>query len=111
MTKTISIDLDGVLNTYDGYFDEKVIPPAREGAREFLEQLSNDYEIEIYTTRNKKQTFLWLQENELLKYVYDISNVKNQFTSIFIDDRAITFEGDFSSVISKAKAFIPYWKK
>ena len=96
---------------YDGHFDENIIPKIRHGAKEFLEQLSHDYRIEIFTTRNKKNTFLWLQENGLLEYVCDITNVKNPFTSIFIDDRAINFEGDFSVVQSHIKTFKPYWKR
>ena len=31
------IDLDGVLNIYDGHFDEKNIPPISDGAYEFIE--------------------------------------------------------------------------
>ena len=38
--KTILIDLDGVLNTYTGPFDPNFIPPIKDGAREFLENLS-----------------------------------------------------------------------
>ena len=37
--KTILIDLDGVLNTYTGDFDENIIPPIKEGAYEFIKKL------------------------------------------------------------------------
>ncbi len=110
MKKTISIDLDGVLNMYNGHFNENEIPEIRDGAKEFLKELSKDYNIEIFTTRNKKIAFLWLQKNEILEFIYDITNVKNPFTSVFIDDRAIKFEGNFSSLIKNIKTFCPYWK-
>ena len=38
--KCIQIDLDGVLNEYSGKFDEDYIPKLKEGAYEFLENLS-----------------------------------------------------------------------
>ena len=34
--KTIMIDLDGVLNMYDGKFDENKLPEVRLGAKEFV---------------------------------------------------------------------------
>ena len=40
MKKTILIDLDGVLNTYTGNFDKDFIPPIKEGAFDFLKNLS-----------------------------------------------------------------------
>lgn len=110
MKKIISIDLDGVLNTYNGNFKEDFIPPMREGAKEFIAQLSKDYRIEIFTTRNKKIAFLWLQENNLLDFIFDITNVKNPLTSIFIDDRAIAFNGNFIETDKIIKNFQPFWK-
>ncbi len=53
MKKTLLIDLDGVLNEYKGNFDKGYIPPIKEGAKDFLKELSKDYEIKIFTTRNK----------------------------------------------------------
>ena len=106
----ISIDFDGVLNTYDGHFDEKHIPPIREGAKEFLEELAKDYIIEIFTSRNKKFVFLWLQNYKLLQFISDVTNVKNPLTSIFIDDRAIGFKGNFSDMINKIKNFKTHWQ-
>ncbi len=40
MKKTILIDLDGVLNEYIGKFDINLIPPIKNGAKEFLQDLS-----------------------------------------------------------------------
>ena len=50
--KTILMDLDGVLNTYDGNFDKNFIPPIKDGAKEFLQNLSENFDIKIFTTRN-----------------------------------------------------------
>ena len=111
MTKLICIDLDGVLNTYDGNFDETKIPKIKDGAKEFLHKLAQNYRIEIFTTRNLKLTTLWLCENNLIQYIENVSNVKNQYASVIIDDRAINFDGDFDVLYQKINNFKPYWRR
>ena len=54
MPKTISIDLDGVLNTYHGNYEENKIAPIKGGAAEFLETLAKEYKIEVFTVRDNK---------------------------------------------------------
>ncbi len=41
--RTILFDLDGVLNTYDGNYDEGYIPPIKDGAYDLIKELSKDY--------------------------------------------------------------------
>ena len=110
MPKILLIDLDGVLNTYNGNFNKDIIPKPRDGVQEFLKELAKNYLIEIFTVRNKKLTCKWLQENNLDKYVYDITNVKNPYTSIIIDDRALRFNGNFEQTFLEIQNFVPYWK-
>ena len=74
--KILLMDLDGVLNTYTGNFDKDFIPEIKAGAKEFLEELSKDYEIKIFTTRNRLLTVKWLIENKLDSLVTDVTNVK-----------------------------------
>ena len=50
--KTILFDLDGVLNTYDGKYDKNYIPPIKNGAYKLIKELSEDYKIVIFTSRN-----------------------------------------------------------
>ena len=111
MTKLISIDLDGVLNDYKGNYNETMLPKVKQGAKSFLQKLSQDYKIEIFTTRNLKLTTLWLIENDLIQYIENVSNVKNQYASVFVDDRAVNFDGDLGEVYRKIVDFNPYWKK
>ena len=56
--KIIQIDLDGVLNKYDGNYNNGEIADLKNGAREFLEKLSQEYKIEILTVQNKINTVL-----------------------------------------------------
>lgn len=110
MTKTVLVDLDGVLNDYKGNYNEFKIPNIKKGAKEFLEELARYYNIEIFTVRNRIQTVKWLQQNKIDHLIKDVTNVKNPYASIIIDDRALNFDGNYSSLLEKVKKFKPYWK-
>ncbi len=107
--KLILIDLDGVLNTYTGNFDKDFIPEIKKGAKEFLGELSKDYEIKIFTTRNRILTSKWLIENKIDNLVADVTNVKDP-AYLHIDDRCICFNGDYKNTINEIKNFKAYWK-
>ena len=57
-TKKILIDLDGVLNEYGkneygkDKFNENYIPEIKIGAYEFIEKLSKQAELYLFTSRN-----------------------------------------------------------
>lgn len=107
--KTILIDLDGVLNTYEGNFDKTFIPPIKEGAYDFLKTLSEKYEIKIFTTRNKLLTAKWLIENKLDEFVEAVTNVKD-ICWLYIDDRAIKFNGNYQNLKSEIENFKVWYK-
>ena len=109
MKRTILIDLDGVLNEYKGNFNKDFIPEMKVGADEFLEKLSQEFEIKIFTTRNKLLTAKWLIRNNLDKYVEDITNTKD-LAWLYVDDRTVCFEGDYLKTFDNIKNFKPYWK-
>lgn len=108
--KTLSIDLDGVLNTYCGNYNEFEISPPREGAYEFLQKLSQNYKLEIFTVREKNLVQKWLTENGLNEFIQNITNLKNPYASIIIDDRALKFNGDFNQTLEEIKEFKPHWE-
>ena len=107
--KTILVDLDGVLNQYNGRFDELQIPDIKEGAREFIENLSQNFIVKIFTTRNKILATKWLIKNNLDKYITDITDIKEP-SHLHIDDRCICFDGNFSNTINQIKNFKPWYK-
>jgi len=109
MKKTILIDLDGVLNTYTGNFDRNFIPPIKEGAYEFIEELSNSYIIKIFTTRNKILASKWVIENKIEKFIEDITNVK-ELSYLYIDDRCINFNGSYFDLKDKIEKFNVWYK-
>ena len=110
MAKIAQVDLDGVLNEYTGKYNEYEVPKIKKGAKEFLEKLAENYDIEIFTDRNKIRTIEWLQDNEIIHLIKDVTNVINPYASIIIDDRALSFNGDFNKVLKISKDFKPYWK-
>ena len=108
MKKTIAIDLDGVLDNYTKYTDN--IPPIKKGAKEFIAKLSKDYNLILFTTRSPKLATIWLINNKIDKYFKDVTNVKVP-VYIYIDDRAINFNGDYNKTLGEIKDFEVYWKE
>ena len=104
MNKTILIDLDGVLNNYTGNYDKDIIPDIKAGAEDFLKQLNKTYSIKLFTVRNKIKTFKWLKKNKIDKYFTDITNIKEP-AWLYIDDRCIKFEGDYSLLENQINTF------
>jgi len=110
MTKRkILIDLDGVLNEYEGKFNENEIPPIKLGAKSFLSQLSKKAELYLFTARDKALAKKWLIQNEIDKYFKDVTNVKIP-AYLYIDDRTICFNGDYDILLEKIKSFKTYWQ-
>jgi len=106
--QTIMIDLDGVLNKYTKY-EKDSIPEIREGAKEFLEKLSEDYELVLFTTRNMKMSVKWLLDNGIDNYFKDATNIKLP-AYIYLDDRAVQFNGDYDEILKSIREFNVYWK-
>lgn len=107
--KTILIDLDGVLNEYTGDFDKDYIPPIKDGAKEFLENLSENFDIKIFTTRNKILATKWLINNNIDQFVADITNVKD-VAWLYIDDRCLNFDGNFENLSNNINNFKPWYR-
>ena len=107
--KTILIDLDGVLNNYTGNFDKDFIPPIKDGAVEFLKELSKNFELKLFTTRNKILASKWLIENNIDSYFIDITNTKD-LAWLYVDDRCVNFDGNYENCLSSINSFKPWYK-
>ena len=108
--KLICIDLDGVLNSYSGCYSKNAIAPIRKGASEFIKKLSENFRIEIFTVRENKLVWKWILDNNLEAYICNVSDKKNPKATIFLDDRAIHFNGDYDKAYNSIVNFLPHWK-
>ena len=102
--KTILIDLDGVLNQYNGDFNPQYIPPIRKGAKQFIKKISKNFKLILFTSRNKLNATKWLIENNLDNYFADVTNIKEP-CYLIIDDRCIKFSGDYQELNNNIKNY------
>ena len=107
--KTILIDLDGVLNNYKGNFDINQVPEIKVGARNFLNKLSKDFDIKLFTTRNKVLAAKWIINQGLDEIITDVTDRK-ELCYLYIDDRCLCFNGDYDNLINQIDNFKPWYK-
>ena len=104
-----SCDLDGVLTLGQGKTPYD-FAPMRPGAQAFLRELHERYqEVIIHTARPTDAAKNWLRENGLLKYAAAVTNTKLP-SKVYIDDRAVEFQGDFKATLRSIKDFLPHWQ-
>lgn len=109
MRKTVCVDFDGVLNNYEG-FDGNNLYTAKPFVKEFLEKLDDEYDVMIFTTREKGQIQSWLYQYGLEEIPVGITNQKVPALA-YIDDRAIQFRGNFNETLKELENFKAYWEE
>ena len=107
--QSIAIDFDGVLNTYTGFDGDNLGKP-RQGAKEFLETLSKEYNIIIFSARSYTKIIPWLNKYKLVRFVHNVTSQKPKKVVAFIDDRGIRFNGNYQETLEQLKNFKPYWE-
>lgn len=107
MKKTVCVDFDGVLNEYKGYNERDLYSP-KPFAEDFLNKLSQEYEVVIHTSRVNKRVEKWLERNGLDKYISKVTSKKVPAIA-YIDDRAIQFKGNYNETLDELESFEPYW--
>ena len=107
----VCVDLDGVLNAFDGWREAAYFHDPRPGAREFLESLKGmGYRVVVFTVRWKPHVEDWLARHDLAGYVDEVTDQKPP-AHVYIDDRAICFRGDFSQTLAQIPGFKAHWEK
>lgn len=122
----LCLDFDGTIHSYSsGWKGIDIIPdPPIPGAFEFIEKASKFFKIEIFSARSAEYSGLKAMENWILKEVKKkyghipiwASEIGYPFVKppamITIDDRALTFNGDWSSFdVEALKKFQPWNKR
>lgn len=109
MTLTVAVDFDGVLNTYDGWQGKYELFEPRRGVGLFLSKLDERYDVIIFTNRKPSSVWRWLEEYNLATYVKKVTNHKPR-AFVYVDDRALKFEGDFDETFDMIETFTTHWE-
>lgn len=111
MSTTICLDFDGVMNTYDGWKGEQELFEPRPGLKEFLERLSTGgYSVVVNSTRDSERVNAWLSLHGLNHLVIRVTDRKPPAV-VYLDDRGVTFRGDFDEAFAAITNFRVYWEK
>jgi phosphoserine phosphatase len=107
----VCVDLDGVLNAFDGWKGEDYFHPPRPGAREFLKGLNErGYRIVVFTCRWAPHVEEWLARHGLSEYVSLVTDRKPA-AHVYVDDRALCFQGDFEETLEQIARFKAHWEE
>lgn len=113
--KTIALDFDGVIHKYTSkWVSEDVIPDEPvDGIKEFIDDLNKTYRVVIYSARaktekGKEAMKKWLKENDItIEKIY----YEKPMAFVYIDDRAIRFDGNVNGLKEQIDNFVPWNKK
>jgi hypothetical protein len=107
--RTICLDFDGVLHSYrSGWCGAEIIPdPPIHRTREAIERLREQYRIVVHSSRchtleGRRAVEAWLQKHGIV--VDEVCEHKPPAT-VYVDDRAIRFRGDWDDVITEIQQF------
>ena len=117
----IAIDFDGVINGYKGFKGKGKFEPPVPGAYRALTLLKEaGHTIIINTTRSET----WLVEDYLRKNGIPFDHINTNpenakrhlspskvLADIYIDDRNIPFDGNWSRTLGEIEVFKPWWKQ
>lgn len=118
MKKTIVFDFDGVIHSYtSGWQGAATIPdPPTPGIIEALQEICEaGYEIVIVSSRcateeGKAAIQDYLTKHHMHQYVSRICTEKPP-AIVYIDDRAICFDGNASNLLEQIQTFRPWYQK
>ena len=115
MKQTVVFDFDGVIHSYtSGWKGETIIPdPPVLGIREAIAEIrAAGYEVVVVSTRCATREGLsavrdWLRMNDIK---VDVVHKSKPPAIVYIDDRAICFDGKPDELLTKIQTFKP-WNK
>lgn len=114
MKKTVVFDFDGVIHSYtSGWKGASVIPdPPVPGIKEAISDIRcAGYEVVVVSTRcatieGHGAVRAWLIDNEI---EVDAVKMEKPPAVVYIDDRAICFDGEPDNLLNKISGFVPWY--
>lgn len=118
--KTICIDIDGTICAYEGWKGSDSFGQVLPGAADAILRLHEDgWFVIIFSTRaDKNRIEAFLNANNI--YFDAINENPNQpenalggkvLADVYLDDRAITFKGNWEDAYSEIISFVPWEQK
>lgn len=113
MKNIVCFDFDGVIHSYkSGWKGDDIIPdPPVPGIRDAIQQLREEgYEVHVLSTRCASPDGLAAMAAWMNKYgiVVDYFDKVKPPALVYIDDRAICFDGNSGALVSKIRKFKPW---
>ena len=115
MKQTVVFDFDGVIHSYkSGWQGETVIPDEPVlGIKETIKEIRDaGYEIVVVSTRCSSNEGYWAIRNWLWKNGIEVDRVLTEKPPaiVYIDDRAICFDGNPKGLLQQIKTFKPWYQ-
>ena len=110
--KTICLDFDGVLHWYrKGWHDGTIYDDVTPGAQEAVDSLrAKGYEVVVHSTRCKTPDGALAVNNWLSTHGIKVDRVAETkpMAMVYVDDRALRFEGDWS-IVANIERYFQTW--
>jgi len=112
---TVVFDFDGVIHSYrSGWQGTVVIPdPPVDGVKEVIDELrSSGYEVVVVSTRCYRKGGVEAIKWYLNKHGIEVDAVTGEKppAKVYVDDRAITFDGKAEGLVERIKLFRPWYE-
>ena len=107
----IVLDFNGVFDQYKGWNGQIEDYPPREGIEYFLDALEDYFRtiVVVSATMPIESVINWLIKHHLDPYIDYVTNHKVPAT-VYVDDKAVTFKGNFEETLNTIRVFKPYWE-
>lgn len=109
----LAVDLDGVLAEYHGWRGPQTpIGAPATGAAAFVRNVkARGWDVTLYTGRDPAAATAWLAEHGIRMPVVDVRRDGKPMATVFLDDRALRFDGDFGATLRALEgARKPWWR-
>lgn len=110
--QTVVIDFDGVIHSYSSRWrGATLIPdPPVEGIREAIRKIRQHYRLVVVSSRCSQEGGIEAIKVYLKKHDIEVDDivVEKPPAVVYIDDRALTFDGHPERLLEKIQAFKPW---